>query len=171
MKSLLAEGRGEEGGGKGHMQVLLPAFQSVVKALLTSGRSSSRRESQVPRPLESEKTFLLVQVKLSASRKWKLSRLCFVARGVVRLSFPFLSLPSFIFPSLSFFSSSSYPSFGFRSRWCLVFNTDWTRYFCYFIGRCQNADPREQFGNRDDARKIDDLRDELQADDADQSYV
>lgn len=71
------------------MQVLLPAFQSVVKALLTSGRSSSRRESQVPRPLESEKTFLLVQVKLSASRKWKLSRLCFVARGVVRLSFPF----------------------------------------------------------------------------------
>lgn len=112
MKSLLAEGearRGGRGGGKGHMQVLLPAFQSVVKALLTSGRSSSRRESQVPRPLESEKTFLLVQVKLSASRKWKLSRLCFVARGVVRLSFPFLSLPSLIFFSLSFLSSSSYP--------------------------------------------------------------
>lgn len=45
---------------------------------------------------------------------------------------------------------------------------------CGFVlpyGRCQNADPREQFGNRDDARKIDDLRDELQADDADQSYV
>ncbi|XP_043521930.1 uncharacterized protein LOC122534914 isoform X1 [Frieseomelitta varia] len=38
-------------------------------------------------------------------------------------------------------------------------------------GRCQNADPREQLGSRDDARKIGDLRDELQADDADQSYV
>ncbi|XP_048262872.1 uncharacterized protein LOC100647880 isoform X4 [Bombus terrestris] len=38
-------------------------------------------------------------------------------------------------------------------------------------GRCQNAGPREQADSRDDARKIGDLRDELQADDADQSYV
>ncbi|XP_033202569.2 uncharacterized protein LOC117163931 isoform X3 [Bombus vancouverensis nearcticus] len=46
--------------------------------------------------------------------------------------------------------------------------------FCGFVlpyGRCQNAGPREQPDSRDDARKIGDLRDELQADDADQSYV
>ncbi|XP_068983931.1 uncharacterized protein [Bombus flavifrons] len=46
--------------------------------------------------------------------------------------------------------------------------------FCGFVlpyGRCQNAGPREQADSRDDARKIGDLRDELQADDADQSYV
>lgn len=145
----------------------------MARALLTSGRSSSRRKSEVLRPLESEKTFLLVQVKLSISRKWKLSRLCFVARAsyrvcvLVSVSFLPFSLISliFFFPSLLF--SPFYPSFGFIT----IVNTDWTRYFCYFIGRCQNADPREQFDNRDDARKIDDLRDELQADDADQSYV
>ncbi|XP_033364109.1 uncharacterized protein LOC117241930 isoform X3 [Bombus vosnesenskii] len=46
--------------------------------------------------------------------------------------------------------------------------------FCGFVlpyGRCQNAGPREQPDSTDDARKIGDLRDELQADDADQSYV
>ncbi|XP_060814005.1 uncharacterized protein LOC132906132 isoform X3 [Bombus pascuorum] len=46
--------------------------------------------------------------------------------------------------------------------------------FCGFVlpyGRCQNAGPREQANSRDDTRKIGDLRDELQADDADQSYV
>ncbi|CAL7944768.1 unnamed protein product [Xylocopa violacea] len=45
---------------------------------------------------------------------------------------------------------------------------------CGFVlpyGHCQNVQQREQFGSRNDARKISDLRDELQADDADQSYV
>lgn len=93
----------------------------MARALLTSGRSSSRRKSEVLRPLESEKTFLLVQVKLSASRKWKLSRLCFVARASYRvcLSFPFLFL-RFLLSLIFFFSPppppfffSFYPSFGF----------------------------------------------------------
>ncbi|CAK9805335.1 MATN2 [Anthophora plagiata] len=45
---------------------------------------------------------------------------------------------------------------------------------CGFVlpyGYCQNAEPREQYSSRDDARKIGDLRDELQVDDVDQSYV
>ncbi|CAK9810437.1 MATN2 [Anthophora quadrimaculata] len=45
---------------------------------------------------------------------------------------------------------------------------------CGFVlpyGHCQNAEPREQYSSRDDARKIGDLRDELQVDDVDQSYV
>ncbi|XP_053976944.1 uncharacterized protein LOC128875412 isoform X1 [Hylaeus volcanicus] len=39
------------------------------------------------------------------------------------------------------------------------------------FGSCQNAEPRESFGRKSVARKIDVLRDELQADDADQSYT
>ncbi|XP_076181399.1 uncharacterized protein LOC143153765 [Ptiloglossa arizonensis] len=38
-------------------------------------------------------------------------------------------------------------------------------------GYCQNAEPREPFGSRSVARKLGTLRDELQADDADQSYA
>lgn len=134
---------------------------------MTSGRSSSRRKSEVLRPLESEKTFLLVQVKLSISRKWKLSRLCFVARASYRIC---------VLVSVSFFSYFLLPLPPFFPILSLVriYHDSQHRLnaiFCYFIGRCQNAGPREQFDNRDDARKIDDLRDELQADDADQSYV
>ncbi|XP_017760225.1 PREDICTED: uncharacterized protein LOC108550842 isoform X1 [Eufriesea mexicana] len=54
--------------------------------------------------------------------------------------------------------------------WLLCF----VSFFYGFVlpyGRCQNADPRGQLDGRDDGRKIGDLRDELQADDTDQSYV
>lgn len=89
------------------MQVLLPAFQSGEGPI--DFRSEFEQEEKVLRPLESEKTFLLVQVKLSTSRKWKLSRLCFVARASYRvcvlvsvsfLSYFLLPLPPF-FPILS----------------------------------------------------------------------
>ncbi|XP_076623027.1 uncharacterized protein LOC143342733 isoform X1 [Colletes latitarsis] len=39
------------------------------------------------------------------------------------------------------------------------------------FGRCQNAEPREPFNGKANARKIGVLRDELQADDSDQSYA
>lgn len=82
------------------------------------------------------------------------------------------------FPPLLFSSSSLLFFFLFLSSLVRIYH-DVSRIqqglnediFVAFIGSCQNADPREQFDNRDDARKIDDLRDELQADDADQSYV
>lgn len=153
------------------MQVLLPAFQSGEGPIdfRSEFEQEEKRGSKVsgiwenfpPRPGE---TFHQPEMETLAP--------LFRSTGVVsrmRSCFRFFSsvFPSliFFFPSLLF--SPFYPSFGFIT----IVNTDWTRYFCYFIGRCQNADPREQFDNRDDARKIDDLRDELQADDADQSYV
>lgn len=102
------------------------------------------------------------------ARKWKLSRLCFVASYASRF-FSSLSSPVIFFLLFFFlFLSSPVRIYHDVSRIQQGLNED---IFVAFIGSCQNADPREQFDNRDDARKIDDLRDELQADDADQSYV
>lgn len=149
------------------MQVLLPVFQSGEGPI--DFRSSSRRESGVPRPLESEKTFLLVQVKLRKASQ-EMETLAPLFRSVVCFSFLFLPfLPCYFLPPFFFlFLSSPVRIYHDVSRIQQGLNED---IFVAFIGSCQNADPREQFDNRDDARKIDDLRDELQADDADQSYV
>lgn len=174
MKSLLAEGEARRG-GRGGEGAYASTFAGISKCgegpidfrseFEQEGKPGSKAsgiwENFPARPGE---TFRQPEMETLAPLFRSTGR----RTPLVSVSFPPLSY--FLLPLLSFFFILS-RSFGFRSRWCLVFNTDWTWYFCYFIGRCQNADPREQFGNRDDARKIDDLRDELQADDADQSYV
>lgn len=169
MKSLLAEGRGE---GEAYASTFAGISKWRGPYWLPVGVGAEGK-TEVLRPLESEKTFLLVQVKLTASQE--METLAPLFRSVVCFSFPFLFLrflPCYFLPPPSFFFflflSSLVRIYHDVSRIQQGLNED---IFVAFIGSCQNADPREQFDNRDDARKIDDLRDELQADDADQSYV
>lgn len=122
MKSLLAVGR------ERHMQVLLPVFQSGEGPI--DFRSSSRRESGVPRPLESEKTFLLVQVKLRKASQ-EMETLAPLFRSVVCFSFLFLPfLPCYFLPP--FFFLIPFIPRSDLSR-CLTYSTGIERgYFCCF---------------------------------------